>query len=109
MNSVAILRFEYRQRAFFVLAVLAGMLVATYLFLLNQTIRDVVAVEDTQRAIATLHSEVSDLESKYLVARSKVNLETALALGFHDASSVDFLARSSEHTRLSLVNQGSAE
>lgn len=109
MNSVAILRFEYRQKAFFVLAVLCGILTASYLYLLNLTIRDVVAVEDTQRAAAVLHSEVSDLESKYLSARSKVSLDTALALGFKDASSVDFLARSADHTRLTLVNQGSSE
>ncbi|HYF10638.1 MAG TPA: hypothetical protein VD967_03505 [Candidatus Paceibacterota bacterium] len=109
MHSIALFRFEYRKQAFFALAILAGMLVGTYLFLLNQTIRDVVAVEDTERAVATLHSEVSDLERQYLIARSKVNLETASVLGFQDAPRVDFLARGGERTRLTLVNQGSSE
>ena len=105
MNTLALPRFEYRRQAFFALALLAGLLVAVYLFLLNQTIRDVVAVEDTQRAMATLHSEVGDLESQYLAARSLVNLETAANLGFHDSSVAGFLARSSGHTRLTLVNE----
>ena len=106
MNSVAtILRFEYRQRAFFTLAVLSGIFVGAYLFLLNQTIRDVVAVEDTQRSLSVMHSEVGDLESQYLLARSKVNLDTAKALGFQDVPASGFLSRSAERTRLTLVNE----
>lgn len=97
---------EIRIKLFLGFALVALALTGVYLYLLNETIRSVVRVEDAQRSLSALSSSVGDLEARYLSARVMVNLGKAKELGFAEARRVDFLSRSGAEARLSLLGGG---
>lgn len=60
----------------FILVVLLT-LVASYVYLLSLTVVHVVMRKEVSRDIAHLHSEISTLESQYMVAQHRVSTEIA--------------------------------
>ena len=63
------------------------MLVFAYAGFINATINDIVSTKDMQSKVVSLTSSVSDMESKYMAAKSAITMDDALAMGFSQSSS----------------------
>ena len=74
-------RLEQPVTAWVLLGVIA-MLIFAYAGFINATIAKIVAAKDMQSQVVSITSSVSDLESKYLAAKSAVTVGDALAMGF---------------------------
>ncbi len=77
-------RLNYRRLALGLLW-LAAILIACYIYLVYGTIFKAVSRENDLKQLATLESKVIVLEQQYLGLSSKITLERAYALGFHEA------------------------
>jgi hypothetical protein len=64
-----------------------ALVVFSYAYLVNAAIVNIVATKNMQVEISNLTSEVGNLESEYLAAKSALTLDDALALGFAPAGS----------------------
>lgn len=77
---------------------LAGVLLSIFVmygFLINKTIMNVVARQNSEKEIASLSSAVGDLEFKYMNLKSSITLELAHGKGFQDNLPSRFLSRTS--------------
>ncbi len=83
---------SYQKTLFFILATALICMVASYLYFLNVTIVNVVAIEDGEKAIAMLNSRIGELESRYITQKASVSLELAYSLGFTDSGSASYLS-----------------
>jgi hypothetical protein len=79
---------------FFVLAAVLVLIFASYAYLLNKTIMNVVVREKTEQQIATLSSVIGELEFEHMTAKNKITLELAYEKGFVDTIPARFIARS---------------
>lgn len=80
--------------------ILVGMclfFIFVYAGFVNAAVGNIVATKDMQAEISSVASSVSELESTYLAAKSAINIDEMLALGFAPAGSVDtiYIAKSS--------------
>jgi hypothetical protein len=64
------------------LAGIIAMLVFSYAYFVNAAIVNIVATKDMQVEISDLTSEVGNLETEYLAAKSALSIDDAHALGF---------------------------
>ncbi|MFA6158144.1 MAG: hypothetical protein WC763_00750 [Candidatus Paceibacterota bacterium] len=68
--------------------VLAGMIAAlvfSYAYYVNAAIVNIVATKDMQVQISDLTSQVGNLETQYLAAKSALTIEDAHSLGFAES------------------------
>ena len=80
---------------FFMLASVLLSLFVMYGVLINKTIMNVVARQNSEKEIASLSSTVGDLEFQYMNLKSGITLELAHAKGFEDVVPSHFLSRAS--------------
>jgi hypothetical protein len=85
---------------FFCMAAVLLLVFASYFYLVNKTIMNVVAREKTERTIAQLSGTIGELEFKYITLKNGVTLDLAHAKGFQDASPTKFLARNDTGTTI---------
>ncbi len=64
-----------------------------YLYLLNETVKHVVARQEAERTLASLDEVVANREVSYLTKRELITLEYAHAQGFEEASDALFITR----------------
>ena len=76
---------------FFILALLLSVF-GTYVYLVNKTIMNVVAREQTIKTVSSLSSTIGGLEFKYITLKNSVTLDLAHSKGFQDFSPTTFLA-----------------
>ena len=80
-----------QKKIFFTLAFAALFVLGTYIYFVNQTVWNVVARQNTVKAIHKVSSEVAALEATYMSLSSSLTLEQALLLGFKEVTSADTL------------------
>lgn len=82
---------------FLTLCVMLG----SYAYLINKTVLNVVAREKAEDQIASLNSKVGDMEFKEMSLRNTLTLDLAHSLGFSDATTINFVNRSTPAKNLS--------
>jgi hypothetical protein len=78
---------------FYLLTALLITVFGYYAYLINRTVMNVVARENTEREIAALSGTIGELEFEYITLRNAVTLELAHAKGFQDATPTQFISR----------------
>jgi hypothetical protein len=72
-----------------------------YVYLVNKTIMNVVAREQTQQTMSSLSTVIGGLEFKYMTLKNSVTLDLAHAKGFQDFTPTTFLAEQKSAATLS--------
>jgi len=72
-----------------------------YVYCVNQTVRNVVKLQELETTVVSLHSSISKLEAEYIARTSQLDLTQAYALGFSNVSQALFVARTSSGQALS--------
>lgn len=81
------------------------LLASTYVFLVNNSVFNIVARENLLEEINRLETELVVLETRYIELSSQITLSFADTLGFVDASrEVTFVKESEGASRLSLID-----
>lgn len=70
-------------------------LASLYMYFVNKTVWNVVARQQTESSIVSLNSELSDMEFKYITAKSNITMDMAQRLGFQPAEHTIFVDRTS--------------
>ncbi len=86
---------------FFAALALLVSLFALYVYLVNRTVMNVVAREQTGRTVATLSTSIGGLEFKYITLKDSITLDLAHEKGFMDFSPTTFLAQQKPAATLS--------
>lgn len=81
------------REMFFILATVLLSIFFLYAYLVNKTIMNAVAREETNEKIAELSSTIGNLEFSYMSEKSGITLEVAHARGFRDATPTQFISR----------------
>jgi hypothetical protein len=93
--------YNLNERAlFYILASVLVVVFMLYAYLVNRTILNVVAREQTQKQITSLSSSIGNLEFKYITAKNSVTLDLAHSKGFIDSNSTTFIARKANSSTL---------
>lgn len=96
-------KFAISDRSMFFIGVVILVLVFfLYAYLVNKTVMNVVARQNTEKNISSLSTSVGDLESKYMAEKSGVTLQLALAKGFKEDPSTTFIGSNKPGNALSL-------
>ena len=77
-------------------------LLATYVFLINQTVRQIVERKELESDNSVLGSRVSELEFVYMSHKSDITQERAYENGFFEAGKVTFIPRIPERAIVTL-------
>jgi cytochrome bd-type quinol oxidase subunit 2 len=93
-----VLQFNWLQKLntkalFFMLASVLVLVFVLYVYLVNKTVLNVVAREQTTRQIATLSTSIGELEFKYISAKNAVTLDLAYSHGFENSQPTLFVSR----------------
>lgn len=81
------------------------MLLIMYVYFLNETIRNGIAIDSTQDVITETNSRVSELESVYFAEKKNATLAVARELGFEEDTSEIYISRGSPQKILTLRNE----
>lgn len=78
---------------FYVCAALLAIIFVIYVYLINATVMNVVAREDSEKEIAALSTSLGEMEFKYISLKNGVTLDLAYQKGFGTTAATEFLAR----------------
>ncbi|MDD4988802.1 MAG: hypothetical protein PHV42_00010 [Candidatus Pacebacteria bacterium] len=93
---------HYQKLFFWGAAFLLLVLLCSYAYLLNHTIRNVVERQKSGERIASLSSGVGELESRYITLKDSITLDLASSLGFQTVQNPVFISRTALSKALSL-------
>lgn len=86
-THIAIRKIETRSKTIMIfLAILIGLLIASYVGLVYKTVMNVVAKEKIELKIASLNSELSEKEFEYIGKKGAITVDLATSLGFISAA-----------------------
>jgi hypothetical protein len=77
---------KYQKPAVWMLVALNVVMAGGYVYAVNRTVFNVVAVTKAESALAQNYATVADLESHQASLRNKITLDFAYSQGFKDAS-----------------------
>lgn len=69
--------------------------IAAYVYAVFSTTFSIVEWQEAEEELAVVHTEVSELEFKYITLKNSVTIEYAYERGFVDVTNTEFLARHS--------------
>ena len=96
MTKVLINNFEYimkiRVRIIIAMCAITACFLVSYGFFMERTIWNTVALTTMQSTLTHESQTVSDLSSQYITLSRNITLDSALALGFKEASVVAFIS-----------------
>jgi hypothetical protein len=96
-------KFEYRDKKIvWILFSVFVFLLISYGLLINKTIVNAVSLQDTQKEIAVINSDINSMEFQYLNAKSSITMELALSKGFVPISNEKFVVATPAQSGLSL-------
>ena len=79
-----------------ILAGIAFTFIFMYAYFVSASVSNIVVAKNLQSDISAMTSSVSNLEASYLSAKSSINMDSALALGFKESKSdTVFISRNS--------------
>ncbi len=93
MIRTKVIPYETRIRIFWMLVTVIVAAASLYLYALSATVRNTVARQGLELAVADLSSRESALEYKYLGLTSKISLGMAYAQGYQDISSPIYISK----------------
>jgi hypothetical protein len=64
-----------------------------YIYLINETVRNVVSRREAERSLTSLTSAVGDLELAHLELRNAITRERAQELGFRELGRITYVSR----------------
>jgi hypothetical protein len=79
----------FERRAFLSLVSLSAFLLVAYVYLVNQTVWNVVSRQDSAKQVRDASSQVAALESSYMTSSSALTIDHAYLLGFQDIKQAD--------------------
>jgi hypothetical protein len=77
---------NFEQKLIWSLFAIMIALVGLYIYLVNISVFNIMARKEAEERISQIATEVAKLEATYIGLSSKIDMETAYALGFKDAS-----------------------
>jgi hypothetical protein len=78
---------------FWILAFVITILVAFYIFSMNQTVRNVAVRQTLESELSSIESRVAELEFSYIALKNNITLGTASALGFEPVKTAVYVKR----------------
>ncbi|MFZ2048956.1 MAG: hypothetical protein WAV25_01500 [Minisyncoccia bacterium] len=87
------LSYDTRARAFWTLVVLSILSLVVYIFAINATIRNTVTRQNLENEVATISTQLGDLEFSYIALKNRVSLDLAYTRGFKNVSSAQYISR----------------
>jgi len=90
------------RKAIRITLIIVLLLLGTYVFSVNQTVRHIVERKELEASNSALGSHVSELEFTYMRYKNDITQERALSSGFSEATKVTFVSRIPEGTTLTL-------
>lgn len=85
-----------RGMTFYTLAVITAFALLMYLFFIGQTVFKLVAEKNITAQTRALAAEISQLELETLSLNDTISIEHAYELGFVDATSTQYVAKTGE-------------
>lgn len=95
-------RVKNSTKTFYILASGILFFLFLYMYCINSAVRFAVARENYVSKISTLQDGVSDLESKYMLDKNAITLESAKSSGLVDPSNKDFISKTASGKPLSI-------
>lgn len=86
-------KYMSRASAFFALSGMLALFFVSYVYMVNQTVRNVVQRERAGGEISELRSKLSDLELRYIDRKNEITVEFAEAKGFREQVALKFVDR----------------
>lgn len=80
---------------FIILCATIACCLVLYIYLIRQTVFNVVKRQEFESQLSALQSKIANLEAQNIFMKNSINLNTAHALGFQESSSLEFIKRSS--------------
>lgn len=82
------------------------LLLASYLYLVNKSVYNIVERKQAEESINSLNTEVAMLETEYMtLTTTKINLDYAHSLGYKDVpNNLSYIARSVKPSAISMRN-----
>jgi hypothetical protein len=81
-------KYAFERRLFKVLVTLCILAVCLYIYSLSSVIYGVVARRTLERELVQLHSDIGEMEAKYLINSNQLTYESARELGFIKPTSI---------------------
>ncbi len=95
MIKEKILQLNREKTIFWSLLTIFIFAIGMYMYLINTTVRNVVASQNLESKITQLNLSISSKEFQYIKSRNAVNLNLAYAMGFKDASAKTYITEKS--------------
>ena len=95
--------------SFILVWALTFIMAVTYAYFVNQTVMNIVERKNVENQIATLESDVSNLEFDFIAQKNTINLEFAYSQGFEDILDTRYITRLDNGNRLTLQDISSYE
>lgn len=95
---------KYKEKIFILLTLGIVVLSCSYLYLLHQTIANVVERGEIVRENRNISTTVAELESRYFSVKNSIDIDLAYARGFKDSEISFFVSKKSE-TAMVLKNE----
>jgi hypothetical protein len=89
MHTKTIALQQLETRLVWILGATSVFLVIMYIYLVNSTVFNIMAVREGGDQISALSSEVSELESAYINQTATVDMTLAHSLGFNETKSTE--------------------
>ena len=84
---------QLEKKIFWFLAGVIGISSMLYVYLVNQTILNIVMRENVESEMVDLESKISELEFEYITLKNDINIDYAYSIGFVDVEKVKFASR----------------
>lgn len=90
-----VLQINNEKTIFWTLLTVFLLAIGLYIYLINSTVRNVVATQNIEGQIAQLNLAISNKEFSYINKRNTVTLNLAYSLGFKEVSAKTYLPKQS--------------
>jgi len=105
--NISIISNEVNKKKIFIFLVFSiALLLTSYIYLIIQTTINITTYQNTKQEIVNLDSRIGDLEFEYMSLKKNINLDMAQALGYVEASKINFVDKDIVSNKLSLVGIG---
>lgn len=92
--------YDFQEKIFWFLLVCIGAVSVFYMYIVGNTIINVVDRRTAEATIKDISSDVSALESRSIALAQGINLSVAENMGFRDIAKIDYVSRGGALTML---------
>lgn len=80
---------SFEKKAFYILVGVIALFLVAYVYLVNQTVWNIVSRKNITKEISNVAGEVASLESSYMALSGSITLDHAYTLGFQDINNAE--------------------